>query len=96
MRADRVADIARSKMGIMLFRHPCVGMPELCSNDTHRYASHRKCRPMRMAENMETDGRRNPSTGARLGKRSLLMRCAPWLAIAAMEYGRIDRPAGYE
>lgn len=51
---------------------------------------------MRMAENMETDGWRNTSTGARLGKRSLLMRGAPWLAIDAMEYVRIDRAAGYE
>jgi hypothetical protein len=45
---------------------------------------------------METDGRRNTSTGARLNKRSLLMRGTPWLAIAAMEYTRIDRPAGYQ
>jgi hypothetical protein len=51
---------------------------------------------MRMPENIETDGRRNTSSGARPGKRSLLMRDAPWLAIAAMEYASIDRAAGYE
>src|SRR5262245_38767158 len=74
MRTDRVGDIARSKMGIMLFGHPRIGVPELCSNDAHRYASHGERRPVRMAENMETDDRRNTSTAARLGKRSLLMR----------------------
>jgi hypothetical protein len=51
---------------------------------------------MRMAEIMETDGWRNTGTGARLGKRSLLMRGAPWLAIDAMEYVRIDRAAAEE
>jgi len=83
----------RGSMAGVCATYSRVGVPELCSDDTHRYASHGRALTMRMAEKMETDGRRNTSTGAR--QRSLLMR-GTWLAIAAMEHARIDRAAGSE
>ena len=53
MRADRVRDIGRCKVRIVLFRHPRVGMAELLGNDAHRNAAHGKRRAVRVAKHME-------------------------------------------
>src|SRR6266478_5624783 len=91
---DRIGDVARSKMGVMLLRHTCVGVAELRGNDAHRHAAHGKRRTVRMTEDMETDRRGNAGSAACLDKGALLMRGPPRPAIAAVEYERVARAAG--
>jgi hypothetical protein len=42
MCSDRVGNIARSKMRVVLFRHARVRMAELFGNDSRRHAAHRQ------------------------------------------------------
>jgi hypothetical protein len=40
MRADRVGDVARRQVRIVLFRHPRVGVAQLLRDDAHRNSAH--------------------------------------------------------
>jgi hypothetical protein len=91
---NRVSNVARGEMGIMFFSHASISMAELRGDDAHWHAAHGKRRTVRMAEYVEADGGGNPGTGARLGKRPLLVRGSPRLAIAAVEYVRFACAAG--
>ena len=42
IRPDRVCDVVRREMGVVLFRHAGVGVAELLGDDGHRNASHCK------------------------------------------------------
>ena len=53
MRADRVGDVARRQVRIVLFGHPRVGMAKLFGDDAHRNAAHGERRAMSMPKHME-------------------------------------------
>ena len=53
MRADRVGDVGRRKVRVVLLRHPRVGVAKLFGDDAHRYALHGEGRAVRVAEHME-------------------------------------------
>ena len=40
VRADRVGDVRRRKVRVVLFRHPRIRMAKLFGNDAHRHATH--------------------------------------------------------
>ena len=49
MCADRVRNVARRKVRVVLFRHARIGVAELFRNDTYRNTFHGKRRTVRMA-----------------------------------------------
>ena len=52
MRADRVGDVGRRKVRVVLLRHP-RSAAKLFGDDAHRYALHGEGRAVRVAEHME-------------------------------------------
>ena len=57
MRADGVGNVGWGEVGVVFLCHPRVGMAELRGDNAHRYATHCKCRSMRVAEDVKGDGR---------------------------------------
>ena len=60
MSADRVGDVRRRQMRVVLFGHPRIGMTKLLGDDAHRHASHGERRPISVAEHMERNRRFDP------------------------------------
>jgi hypothetical protein len=56
---DSLRYIAGGKVGVMLFRHPCIGMAELSSNDRHWYARHGEIRRVRVPQDVKIHRRRD-------------------------------------
>jgi hypothetical protein len=54
---DRVSNVARREMRVMLLSYPRIGVAELRSDHTHEHAMHCECRSVRMAKNMKCNGR---------------------------------------
>ena len=85
MRADRVGDVGRRKVRIVLFRHARVGMAKLFGNDAHRNTLHGECRAVGMAKHMERDFRLDLRSPASFPHRPQLVRLSPHATVGAGE-----------
>jgi hypothetical protein len=91
---DRLGDIARSQMTVVLFDHAGVAMPEVLGNDDQRHPVHdRQARPS-MAQPVERD--RRPDLGAPDGlvHRPALVGWLPLAAVGTLEHEFTAAAAG--
>src|SRR5262249_9646869 len=83
MGANRVRDVARRQVRVVLFGHPRVGMAELLGNDAHRHAAHGQRRAMRMSQYVERNGGLDLRPITCIQHRPQLVRLAPYAPVTA-------------
>jgi hypothetical protein len=91
--ADLTRDTRIAQVGVVLFRHPRVGMPKRLGNEGHRNAFHRQQAAIGVTQDMKRDRRIDVRRLAGRSHGSLLMRLLPGTAIGALEHALCGCPS---
>lgn len=78
-------------MGVVLFGHPLVSVPELAGDDGHGDTAHGQPAPDAVPQYVKADRGRDMGVFAGLGHRPVLVRLAPVISVIPEEYSCVAR-----